>query len=142
MPVSFTTTLRQAHTKNATAIQVPQDIVDQLAGGKAHLVKVMVNGYSYRGKIAVYGDENLIGFSAEYRDATGLKGGDPIEVSLEPRTVEIPADLKVALEQAGIVEKFEASAPSRKKEYVRQVEEAKAADTRTRRIEKIVADLL
>lgn len=145
MSVTFTTTLRQAETKNATGISVPSELVAELGGGKAPLVKATVNGYAYRGKVAVYGGECLLGFSAEHRAASGIQGGDPIEVTLEldtePRTVEIPEDLRAALESAAKLETFEKAAPSRQKEFVRGVAEAKSAETRARRIAKVVESL-
>ena len=49
--------------------------------------------------------------------------------------------LKDALTRASALDAFENSAPSMKKEYVRQVEEAKAQETRERRIAKIVEKL-
>jgi uncharacterized protein YdeI (YjbR/CyaY-like superfamily) len=64
-----------------------------------------------------------------------------LELDVEPRTVEIPKDLKAALTKAKLLNAFEKTAPSMKKEYVRQVEEAKAQETRERRINKIVEKL-
>jgi uncharacterized protein YdeI (YjbR/CyaY-like superfamily) len=61
-----------------------------------------------------------------------------LALDLEPRTVQLPKDLEAALKKAGALEAFEKSAPSMKNEYVRQVEEAKAQETRERRIAKIV----
>jgi uncharacterized protein YdeI (YjbR/CyaY-like superfamily) len=61
-----------------------------------------------------------------------------LALDLEPRTVQLPKDLEAALKRAGTLGAFEKSAPSMKKEYVRQVEEAKAQETRERRIAKIV----
>ncbi len=88
----------------------------------------------------------MIPVSAAHRAASGLKAGDKIDVTLElevaPRTVEIPADLLAALsKKAGVKAAFDALAPSKRKECVRQVVEAKAQETRERRIAKIVADL-
>jgi uncharacterized protein len=58
----------------------------------------------------------MIPLSAEHRAAAGVQGGDEVEVSvrldLEPRTVTLPADLEAALVVAGVLEAFEASAPS------------------------------
>jgi uncharacterized protein YdeI (YjbR/CyaY-like superfamily) len=89
--------------------------------------------------------ECMIALSAAKREAAGVRGGDEVDVTLEldlePRTVQIPEDLKAALINASAVEAFENSAPSMKKEYVRQVEEAKAQETRQRRIGKIVEKL-
>ena len=87
----------------------------------------------------------MISFSSEHRKAAGVQGGDDaditLELDIEPRTVELPQDLKTALLNASVLDSFEKSAPSMKKEYVRQVVEAKAQETRERRIAKIVEKL-
>jgi uncharacterized protein YdeI (YjbR/CyaY-like superfamily) len=74
-----------------------------------------------------------------------VQAGDTVEVILEldtePRTVEVPDDLAAALAKHGLREKFDGLAPSARKEHVRQVTTAKAAETRTRRIDKIVTTL-
>ena len=69
---------------------------------------------------------------------------DEVEVTIEldtaPRTVEVPADLAAALAaQPGAAAAFDALSYTMRKEYVRQVEEAKAQETRARRIAGIVA---
>ncbi len=100
---------------------------------------------TYRSAVAVMGGKYMIGFSPEHRKAAGVQGGDEtddtLELDVEPRTVEIPEDLKDALTKANLLNAFEKTAPSMKKEYVRQVEEAKAQETRERRINKIVEKL-
>ncbi len=88
----------------------------------------------------------MISFSADKREATGVMGGDTvfitIELDTEPRTVEIPDDLKAALDaNPGATEAFDKLAFSRRKEYVRQVEESKTQETRDRRIARVVADM-
>lgn len=142
---TFSGILRQAEGMNATGILVPSDAVASLGGGKAPLVKVTVNGYTFRGKVAVYGAEHWVGFSAEHRTASGIQAGDAVEVTLEldtePRTVEVPDDLAAALDTANVREAFDRAAPSRRKEFVCQVTEAKTSATRERRIAKVVADL-
>lgn len=91
------------------------------------------------------GSQSMISFSAAHRQASGLKGGDKVEVKLEldtaPRTVEVPKDFAAAIKKAGVQAAYDKSAPSMRKEYVRQVESAKAAETRQRRIAKIVETL-
>lgn len=144
-PISFHTTVLQTG-KNTAGIQVPEEVIEQLGGGKRPLVRVKIGNYSYRSAIAVMDGKYMISFSADHRQASGINGGDEadvtLELDLEARTVELPDDLLKALEQANALEAFEKSAPSMKKEYVRQVEEAKAADTRERRIAKIVEKLV
>ena len=64
-----------------------------------------------------------------------------LELDEAPRTVEIPAELATALKQAGLQEAFDALAYSKRKEFARQVAEAKAQETRERRIAKIIEQL-
>ena len=130
---------------NNTGIQIPDEIIEKLGSGRRPLVRLTLKGYSYRGAAAVMGGKFMVALSAENRHAAGVKGGEDVDVTialdLEPRTVELPQDLKTALVKAGALDAFHASAPSMKKEYVRQVEEAKAKETRDRRITKIVEKL-
>jgi hypothetical protein len=143
-PIKFRTKLLQGD-KTAVGMIVPPEVVEKLEGGKRPLVKVTINGFTYRSAVAVMDGDFMVGVSAENRAGAKVKGGDTVEVTLqldtEPRIVEIPKDLKAALTKAGAMKAYEASAPSMKKEYVRQVEEAKAQETRERRIAKIVEKL-
>jgi hypothetical protein len=143
-PITFHTTILRTG-KNTAGIQVPEEIIEKLSSSKRPLVRVTIKKYTYRSAVAVMGGKFMVGVTAENRQAAGVQGGEEvditIELDLEPRTVEIPKDLKAALTGAGAVEAFENSAPSMKKEYVRQVNETKTQETRERRIAKIVAKL-
>ena len=143
-PITFHTTILRTG-KNTAGIQVPEGIIEQLGSSKRPLVRVTIKKYTYRSAVAVMGGKFMVGVSAENRQAAGVQGGEEVDVTLEldlePRTVEIPKDLKAALTETGALTAFENSAPSMRKEYVRQVEEAKAQETRERRIAKIVEKL-
>ena len=143
-PITFHTTILQTG-KNTAGIQVPEEIIQNLGPGKRPLVRVTINKYTYLSAVAVMNGKYMISFSPEHRKAAGAQGGDEADITvkldLEPRTVEILNDLKHALMKAKALNAFENSAPSMKKEYVRQVEEAKAQETRERRIAKIVEKL-
>ena len=146
MKTTFTTTVWKDKEMNATALQVPADAVAALGKGKRHPVKVSLNGYTYRTTIAVMGGVCMLPLSAENRGAAGVKAGDKVEITLEldtePRTVTVPKDLAAALsKKRGAKAKFDALSYSARKEYVRQVESAKAQETRERRIAGIVAKL-
>lgn len=142
--LTFHTTIRTTG-KNTAGIEVPDEIIEKLGSSRRPLVRVTIKNYTYRNAVAVMDGKYMISFSPEHRNASGVQGGEEtdvtLELDLEPRTVEIPKDLKDALTQASALEAFEKSAPSMKKEYVRQVEEAKAQETRLRRITKIVEKL-
>jgi hypothetical protein len=144
MPITFHTTILQTG-KNTTGIQVPEEIIEKLGTSKRPLVRVTIKEHSYRSAVAVMGGKFMVGVSAENRQAAGVQGGEEVDVTieldLEPRTVQLPDDLKAALAEASALKAFENAAPSIRKEYVRQVEEAKAQATRARRIGKIVEKL-
>jgi DNA-binding MarR family transcriptional regulator len=145
MQPTFVTKIRRDPKKNVTGIVVPPEVVSALGSNRKPAVKVTLNGYTYRSTVATMGGKFMVGLSAENRKAAGLEGDEQLEVRLEldtePRITEIPADLKAALIKSKALATFEKAAPSRRKEFVRQIEEAKAAETRERRIEKIVASL-
>jgi hypothetical protein len=145
MKTTFTTTLLKDDKVNATGISVPAEAITALGGKKKPPVIVTVNGFTYHSTVAAYGDVYLIPLSQERRAVAGVEVGDLVEVTLEldtePRTVEVPDDLAEALEKTGARANFDALAYSKRKEFVRQVESAKAQETRERRIAKIVAAL-
>jgi hypothetical protein len=132
-------------TGRNTGIPVPPEVLARLGGGKRPPVLVEVNGYRYAGTVGAMGGQALISFSAEHRAASGIGGGDDLEVGLtldrSPREVVVPADLAAALQEAGLTEAFDRLPPSHRKAHVTAVESAKGADTRRRRIEAAVEKL-
>lgn len=146
MKTTFTTTILQEEGMNATGIRVPDEAIAVLNSGKRPKVVITLKGYSYRSTVAAYKDAYMLPLAQEHRTAAGVKAGDEVEVTLEldtePRTVDVPDDLAAALAaKTGAREAFDGLAYSIRKEHVRQVESAKAAETRTRRIVKIVDSL-
>jgi hypothetical protein len=139
----FKTIVMQAEGMNATGIVVPDEIVERLGAGKKPKVAVTLKGHTYRSTVAVMGGKYMLPLAREHRDAAGVKGGDNVEVSLEldtaPREVEVPKDFAAALKKAGLTKDFAALAFTHRKEHVRAIEEAKAPETRLRRMEKAVA---
>jgi hypothetical protein len=140
--VTFETTV--AASGNNTGIAVPDEVIEQLAAGRRPPVLVNVNGYEYRNTVAVMGGRHMIGISAAVRNVTGLKGGDPIRVTLTvadtPREVNVPADFAAALaadERARAF--FDNLSNSMQRYHVDNINGAKSADTRQRRIDKAIA---
>ncbi|NRQ49638.1 YdeI/OmpD-associated family protein [Aeromicrobium stalagmiti] len=130
---------------NNVGIEVPEDVVLGFEAGRRVPVTVEVNGYVYASTIASMGGRFLVPVSKAVREAAGVTGGEAYDVTLEhdtsTRTPDVPDDLAAAIEAAGVRPAFDALPPSRSKEHVRSVTEAKAAETRSRRIDKVVASL-
>ena len=145
MKTTFTTTVTQSESGTATGLVVPPETVAALGTKKRVPVKVTINGYTYRSTVAPYDGLFMLPLSAEHRTAAGVQAGDEVEITLElddqPRTVDVPDDLAAALAEQGATEAFDKLSYTNRKEAVRQVETAKAEETRQRRIAKIVAGL-
>ncbi|WP_019137594.1 YdeI/OmpD-associated family protein [Cellulomonas massiliensis] len=127
-------------------IVVPDEVVAGLGAGRRPAVLVRLNGYEYRTTVGSRDSRFLLPVSAAVREAAGVAGGEEHDVTVTlddaPRTVEVPEDLAGALAEAGARERFDALAPSHRREHVRSVVEAKAAATRERRIAAVVARLV
>ncbi|WP_435353571.1 YdeI/OmpD-associated family protein [Emticicia sp. SJ17W-69] len=132
---------------NNTGIEVTEEILEQLGGGKKPLVKVTLNGYTYQSAVAKMGDKFLISLSSENRKNANVKGGDELEITIEldtePRTVALPEDFEKALDKNSSAKAaFEKLAPSKKKAMVISIQDAKTAETKQKRIEKAIESLL
>src|SRR5260370_8511618 len=100
--VTFETSVAAAGSN--TGIEVPAEVIEQLAAGNRPAVLVSVNGYEYRNTVGVMGGRHLISVSAAVRKAAGLKGGDRVRVTLTvpdtPREVNIPPHFPAPLPTA------------------------------------------
>ena len=136
--MDFRTTVVQSG-KTATGLQVPEDVVAALGGGRRPPVTVTLGGYGYRTTIAPMGGSFWIPLSAEHREAAGVRAGEEVDVRVEldtaPRETPLPEDLAAALDEDAR-SFFDGLAPSHRKEWVRWVEEAKKPETRAARVEK------
>ena len=131
---------------NNTGIPVPPEVVEALGGGKRPAVNVRINGFDYRTSVGSMGGRFLVPVSAERRAAAGVKAGDTIEVELTldtaPRELSVPADLAEALAADPAAQAaFDKLSYSARQRHVLAVEGAKTAETRARRIGKVVDEL-
>ncbi len=143
--MNYRTTLMQSGPNN-TGVPVPDEVLASFGRGRRVKVRATVNGYTYRTSAAPYAGLILMPFNAEHREATGLRGGEEIEVELvaddEPRAVEVPDDLAAAL--AGEPEAqafFDGLSYTNRRAFTLWIESARKAETRTARVEKAVIQL-
>ncbi|MGU3411828.1 DUF1905 domain-containing protein [Microbacterium sp. M1A1_1b] len=143
--MQFTTTVLQAR-QTATGLPVPPEVIDALGAGKRPAVVVTLDGgYTYRSAVGVMGGQFLVPLSAAHRAASGVAAGDTVQVTLDvddaPRAVSLPEDLVTAMDSAGVRPAFDALSNSRQRALADPVEQAKAPETRQRRIDKAVESL-
>ena len=134
------------HGTTATGIVVPPEVVEGLGSGKKPAVTVTINGFSYPSTIASMGGRFLLPVSAEIRRGAGVAAGDEVDVDVvldtSTREVSVPSDLAAALTTSPAAHAaFEALSNSNKKRHVLSVEGAKTAETRERRVAKVLAEL-
>jgi hypothetical protein len=124
---------------------IPDKIVEAFGQGRKPKVTVTLNGaFSYPNTVAVMGGKYMIGVSKERRKLAGVTPGETIDVTLEldtaPRVMEVPADLQEALDRDAAANAYFATLSySNQRRHIDPINEAKAPETRARRIEKSVA---
>jgi antitoxin component of MazEF toxin-antitoxin module len=139
----FSATLLAADGGNATGIVVPPEVIEALGRGKRPPVRVSLNGHSFRTTIGIMSGDHMIPVSAAVCTAAGLAAGDAVAVELEvdtsPREIEIPPDLAVGLDANRTAKDFFATLSNSLQRYhIDNINAAKAADTRQRRIDKSI----
>ncbi len=127
-------------------VEVPSEVVEALGGSKRIPVLATFDGVEYRGSIvSMGGGAMMLGVLKSIRTELGTQPGDLLAVTVErdraERTVEVPEDLAVALEEAGSRPAFDALSYSHRREYVGWIEEAKRPTTRAKRVADTVGRL-
>jgi hypothetical protein len=127
-------------------LEVPQQVVEALGGGKRPRVIITINGHSWRSRVAIMRGRFLLGLSNANRLAAGVVTGDEVEVELEldpePPKVSVPPEFARALDADPAARAaFERLSHSRKREHVHAIEGAKKPETRKRRIDRALATL-
>jgi bifunctional DNA-binding transcriptional regulator/antitoxin component of YhaV-PrlF toxin-antitoxin module len=127
---------------NHASLLIPQWVLDKLQTNKRAPLKVTINGHTYQSTAVGVDGECRVVFPSAERLAANAKAGDSVEVTLELdsgyRSVDMHPQLEAALSKSDLAEVFSRLSYSKRKEFARQVNEAKAEDTRQRRIEKVL----
>ncbi len=130
---------------NHASIEIPDENLSEIGGNRRAPLKITINGYTYQSTATGVDGKCMVVFPTRDRGASGAAAGDRIMVTLELddgyRHVDVPAALTEALTSNGLSEAFHSLNYSKRKEFARQVSDAKAEETRGRRIEKIIGQL-
>jgi hypothetical protein len=132
-------TFKATIVRDGSSCYIPVTFDPKAVFGKVRApVKVTLNGYTYRSTIAAMGQGTFLPLRKSNREAAGLEGGETLPVTLEldvePRTVEPPADLVKALEAGAAWDGWQALAYTHQREHVEAIEQARKPETRARRL--------
>lgn len=129
-------------------IEFPFDTLDLFGTIGRIPVVVEFDSVPYQGTMLKYGTEkHIIILVKKIREAIGKQAPDVVHVKVElddrKREVDIPEDVQLALtENPPSDEKFQKLAFTHQKEYMRWIEESKKPETRQRRVDKMIQELL
>ncbi len=131
---------------NHASLLIPDWVLEELNTNKRAPLKVTINGHTYKSTAVGVAGQCRVVFPSAERIAAKAKAGDIVEIVLEldsgVREVVVPIELQSALAAQGLAESFASLSYSKRKEFARQVSEAKAEDTKLRRVEKVIASLM
>ncbi len=134
----------EAATGGGAYVVIPTDVVAALGGGSRFRVVGSVRGVDFQSSTMSAGAGRVVlGMHKATRAAAGVEIGDEVEVAVErdsrPRTLDIPDDLAQALAQDTAAQAaFDDLSFSHRREYVEWLTTAKRADTRRRRLDRIL----
>jgi hypothetical protein len=124
-------------------VTIPFD-VEKTFGKKRVKIKATIEGVPYRGTLVRMGSPNhMLLVLKEIREKIGKSFGDEVvvelEEDLEPRQVDVPSDLKQALQANPKAQSiFNRLSYTHQREYVRWVTEAKRDQTRMDRVQRTI----
>jgi hypothetical protein len=141
MKQTFSVTLR-----DDGAFELPID-VRAIYGEARPAVKLTVFGETFRTRVMVYGGKSYLGLWKAVLERQKLRGGETLEVTLEPdgrpRTVTPPKELAAALKKnAAARAGWDAMSFTHKREWAEAIADAKKPETRERRLAQAIEALV
>jgi hypothetical protein len=124
---------------DAAILKPPFDVVEVFKRKGRVPVKGTINGFPFRSSLMNMGEGHMMVLNAQLRAGAKCKGGDTVAVLMEidedERTVDVPSYLKKMIQSDPKAKEFWAKLSfTHQKEYVREIEGAKKAETREKRI--------
>ena len=136
----FSTTIEKSGSR--IFIPIPFNPNDVWGVKARHYIRGTVNGAMIRGSLGSDGVQYFISLGAAWRRDNGLEADAAVEVELfpeGPQTDNLAADITAALSQNPEAQAFfEALATFYRNNYIRWIEGAKRAETRSARIDETI----
>lgn len=141
---AFDAVINQRQGMNAGYIEFPYNVEEEFGIMGRVPIKASFDGVPYRGSLVKMGtDCHIAGLTKEIREQIGKSFGDMVHVVLthdtEPRVVEIPSEVKRAMDKHPAVKRvFDKLSYTHQNEYVRWITAAKKKETKERRLAKMI----
>jgi bacteriocin resistance YdeI/OmpD-like protein/uncharacterized protein DUF1905 len=129
-------------------VEVDPEVAARIGAKHRTRVRGTLAGAEYRSNLISMGGRLVLGVHKATLDAAGRTSGDQVKITMaldgEPLpTDEVPKDLAAALRRNGPARKaFDAMPPSHRRRYVGWVTEAKREETRARRVDDAIRQIL
>ena len=127
-----------------TVLRIPLDVLDAIGPTKRvegeindHPVNLALTKAPVIDDVFVWAGKSLLG-------QIGIEPGEQVEIRLRAAPddeVDVPADVRTALRSAGLSEDWDTLTPGRQRGMLYQVNSAKRAETRAKRIAKLLSEL-
>lgn len=129
-----------------TILRLPSDAADRLVASGARRVYGEINDHPVNLALsrAPVVDGVFLWAGASLLDQIGTRPGEALDIRLRPAPddrVDVPEDVLHALRAAGRVAEWEALTPGKRRGLLYQVQTAKTAPTRTKRIATLIDGL-
>lgn len=128
-------------------VVVPSEVAEAARLKYGMRVRGTVNGIEYRSSLMKYSGIFHLGIHKATLARAGMTGENLVDVSIEVDDLPLPTDrvprdlMRALVQQPGALNNWKNLAPSRRREHVKHVLEAKQDETRARRIAKVVSAL-
>jgi Domain of unknown function (DUF1905)/Bacteriocin-protection, YdeI or OmpD-Associated len=142
--IEFDAEIVRASSTGASAfVLFPLDTKEHFGTAGRVPVIATFDGEPYRGSLMRYGGpKHMLIVLAEIQEKIGKRAGDTVHVTLQrdaaERSIDLDQDVADALAAADRLDEFRALSYSHQKEYWQWVSSAKKAETRLRRIDKMI----
>lgn len=129
-------------------VEVPDEIAHAASLKHAARVRGLVEGVPYRSSLMKYSGIFHLGLHKPVLEKARVAAGATVRVSIELDdeplpTDEVPSDLAQQLKRTpAAAAAWKSLRPSRKRVHVKLIIEAKKPETRTRRVQQVIAALL
>ena len=140
---TFDAQLELHPTDGGVFLTVPFSVAEVYGQSGAMHVRGTIDGFPFRLPLLPTPDgEHTLTVRKQIRNAIDKTWGETVHIVLAPDTEEspldIPEELTRALEQAGLISKFEQLAYAQRKEYAQWISRAKKYETRAQRVSEAV----